>query len=113
MSSYKYVCFDCRTSYRRDPNSKSDVVCSECGKDCYCVGVKIPIPPKNKVKLWVALREQLNQELRDRVDNRHKENVATMHALEKEINKLSMLPTSSGRASLIKQLKSRLKHLNA
>lgn len=112
MSSYKFVCFDCRNAYRRDPNSKNAVVCSSCGKDCACIGVKIPIPPKNKIRKWAELRAQLNAELVERVDNKVKETVATKHSLEKEIEKLSLLPSNSGRNSLIKRLKSRLATLN-
>ena len=113
MSSYKYVCFDCRNYYRRDPNSGKGVKCSGCGNECVCIGVKIPIPPKNKIKLWDSLRVQLNDALRERVDDKHKVNVAIKHALEKEIEKLEALPANSGRISLIKQLKGRLAALNA
>lgn len=78
-----------------------------------CIGYKIPIPPKIKVSEWLRLKEQLHLEVKESVMKQHRKKVAEIHELEKEIEKIESLPQSSGRESLLKQLKKRLANYNA
>ena len=85
MSKHKFVCFECRQSVKREIYPESDVLCSSCGKPCQWIGVKIPIPPKNKIKEWGLLKEQLEKEDSDRIHQKIKSLVRRKHELEKEI----------------------------
>lgn len=52
---YKYVCFDCRVSFK----DKSE--CPTCRQRLFNVGSRLPIPPKRSVKKWAVLKLQIHQ----------------------------------------------------
>jgi DNA-directed RNA polymerase subunit RPC12/RpoP len=113
MSKHKYVCFECKQAIKRDFRKNDDVRCSSCGVECTYLGVKIPIPPKSKPKLWENLKVQLEAEKIQRSKIREKSAIARKHKIEKEIKKLENLTENSGRRSLIKRLKNQLAAYNA
>ena len=45
-----WVCFDCRESVRRPAWGEGPVPCPSCGKHCWNLRCRIPIPPKRAVK---------------------------------------------------------------
>ena len=113
MSTHKYACFNCLQAIQRDPRDEPKVLCPHCGGECEYLGVKIPIPPKSKPKLWAELKHQLIDANQKNSDKRILENVERLHGLEKEIRKLELLPENKGRCSLIKKLRKELERLNA
>ena len=113
MSKHKYVCFECKQAVKRDFRKNDDVRCPSCGTECTYLGVKIPIPPKSKSKLWEKLKAQLESEKIQRSQVKVKANIIRKHELEKEMIKLENLPENSGRRSLIKSLKGKLAAYNA
>jgi hypothetical protein len=113
MSSHKFICFECKYAVKRDPREASKVLCPTCGTECTYLGVKIPIPPKSKPKLWNELQKQLIEEKNVLVEQKYARSVARRHELEKEIKKLECLEANKGRLSLIKQLRSELERINA
>lgn len=113
MSNRKYVCFNCRTSVRREANSDRAVKCPFCGADAVNIGYKIPIPLRTKIREWQALEQQLVAEAAKAAEAARQVNTLRIHALEKEIAKLEALPENEGRTVLIKQLKKELKRATA
>src|SRR4029453_5018938 len=104
MSNASWVCFDCRQVVRRPTYPRSVVPCPACGKACFCLGRKIPVPPKVKVAAWKMLRKEMQAmtiawELR-----RDKEAVLRRHEVEKRIQKLESLPEAASRGREIRKL---------
>jgi hypothetical protein len=108
MSNYAWVCFDCRAAVRR-PGAALDVRCPSCAKQCHCLGYKIPIPPKAKVKEWSAVEEEFFRAKRDALAKRIAAAVRQRHDLEQEIARLEAMPSRPGRLTAIRLLKKNLR----
>src|SRR4051794_25418082 len=61
-----WACFECRLAVRRELHDLFSpppiVPCSRCGQPCRFLGTKIPVPPKRKPREWEALRESLDRQ---------------------------------------------------
>jgi hypothetical protein len=108
MSNATWVCFDCRQVVRRPTYPRPVVVCSLCQRACYCLGRKIPVPPKEKVAAWAKLREQLQSVGIAWAVRREKAAVAHRHSVEKKIQELEARPRSAGRTEQIRNLREEL-----
>lgn len=109
MSNYAWVCFDCRSTARR-PGHAINVRCASCGRPCECLGYKIPVPPKSKLKTWEALRESYFHWKREWVLEHALRQTKHIHYLEQEIARLESRPANIGRQKAISILKKRLEH---
>lgn len=59
MVRHKFVCFDCRLSFKRRPFSKKyPGECPSCRNPLVYVGRSARIPKKTKVKAWAKFRER-------------------------------------------------------
>ncbi len=108
MGNSAWICFDCREAVRRDTQYRGDVPCPKCGTHCYCLGYKIPVPPKRDVKTWDELRAQLREELHIKQAQALEQSVRRRHQIEQEIAKLEALPNNAGRQAAIRELHKRL-----
>jgi len=54
--SHTWVCFSCRTAYRRAVRDyrEKPVICAECGKECERLGYRRRIPKKTAKRAWGA-----------------------------------------------------------
>jgi hypothetical protein len=112
MSNFKWVCFDCRMAVRRHGWAK-DVRCPSCARPCLNLGTKAPLPPKTRVRDWLALRDRHYEFERRRALRQERERVTSRHALERRIRALEARPASRGRTLLIRQLRARLVRMTA
>jgi hypothetical protein len=108
MGTAAWVCFDCRAAVRRSINFAGEVPCPTCGKLCSYLGYRIPVPPKDKARDWLALRDQLSRERMQQDLAAHVAAVRERHALEQEIARLESMPSNPGRAQAIRLLRRRL-----
>ena len=113
MGTAAWVCFDCRSAVRRNTAFHGEVPCPICGKECAYLGYKIPVPPKQKVREWSALREQLSREQIARELYEHETAVRRRHDLEQEIARLEALPANPGRARAAQLLRRQLTRSDA
>jgi hypothetical protein len=107
MSNCAWVCFDCRMAVRRSGVSKQ-VRCPNCAGTCECLGTRIPIPPKAKIKAWEELRERFYRWQRQRWLTSHKQRVRSVHGLEQQLRRLQAMPLKPGRTDMIAYLNRRL-----
>ena len=113
MGTAAWVCFNCRSAVRRNTAFRGQVPCSICGKECTYLGYKIPVPPKQKVREWSALREQLSRERLAREVQEHEMAVRRRHELEQEITRLEAMPANPGRMRAVQLLRRQLAGSNA
>lgn len=59
MKNNTWVCFTCRTSYRRPDTTQITVKCACCREYCVNLGFQTPVPKKRDVKSWNKLHEAL------------------------------------------------------
>ena len=111
MSNRKWLCFACRIAIRRPVNADK-VLCPACGQPCECIGHKIPVPPKAKIRAWDELRIRFYQARREYLLAVEKHRVRQIHDLEQEISRLAAMPENAGRQVAIKQLKKRLEAIH-
>jgi hypothetical protein len=102
------VCFDCRTTVRREQLKPKLPVCSQCHKPCIHLGKKIAIPCKSNSRAWELLRKQYFESNARYWQAFFKRKVATRHELERQIAELKALPTNEGRRITIRKLRSHL-----
>ena len=107
MSNHAWVCFSCRTATRRPPIAE-DVRCRICRKSCDYLGYKTPVPARTKVKAWRALHRSYQISHTNYRSRQWQRAVRTRHEMERELVRLSALPTNEGRAVAIKQIRKRL-----
>lgn len=112
MSNHAWVCFDCRAAVRRSGLSK-DVRCPQCAQACVCLGYKVPIPPKVKVKAWAALRDWFYRYRRQRWLSTHQQRVQLVHNLERQRRELMAMPLKPGRTDMIAYLDRRLSRIRS
>ena len=112
MSNYAWVCFDCRERVRRHGRSLN-VRCFSCGRPCDCLGYKTRIPPKAKVRDWLALREAVYADRRTWWRRHDAERVQRKHFLEREIEKFEALPSNRERTACLSRLREQLKAVAA
>ncbi len=111
-SNNNWVCFSCKYHKREPKIRKSTPHCIYCKRELYCLGYKIPVPKKHKVKEWEALAccmywtdiENLEEEQKSRVESKHR--------IEREIKELiyEKKDTKENRKRL-KKLKNELENL--
>lgn len=109
MSQYKWVCFSCQTAVRR-PAMDRNVRCFSCGQPCECLGVRIPIPPKSKPKLWKALQQQICHNRIQGYELWRHWNTRRIHALEFQLEKLRLDKRRPRRHSEVLKLETQLHH---
>lgn len=112
MSNYSWVCFECKLAVRRATNTV-EVRCARCRGPCACLGYKIPVPPKSKLKEWQRLREFVYRWRRESYSRQQRLRVRRIHDLEYEIAHLEALPRNEGRAAAVKVLMKRLEEAHA
>ena len=108
MTNASWVCFDCRRVVRRPTYPRTVVPCPVCGNACFCLGRKIPVPPKDKLAAWTSLRKDMQAMTIAWMLRREKEAVARRHEIEKQLRKLESLPTEQSRNHQIKKLREEL-----
>jgi hypothetical protein len=108
-SNHNFVCFDCRVAVRRPKTISTRPPCPLCRNACTDIGYKIAVPTKDDADAWERLYVTLREGRRRHVLNQQEERVARIHALERQIERLSVLPTSAGRDRTIRELKKRLR----
>ena len=59
MSSWTWVCFDCRRTVRRSMAGNKAVRCPECAGECTSIGYKIRVPVRRDKKAWAKLQKNL------------------------------------------------------
>jgi uncharacterized Zn finger protein (UPF0148 family) len=111
MSSYTWVCFDCRRSVRRTVPKDGAVSCATCGKSCRYLGTKIRLPAREKTAEWSKLRDSLNEAKLEEQTQRERSRVRHRHELEKRILELELEPANASRKRQIQTLRERLKAL--
>jgi len=111
MGSSAWVCFECRTAVRRPNYGVRDVPCPHCGQICKYLGYKIPVPPNREIKVWEALRRQLNDDAQKHADSEYEKTVRNRHNIEQEIKRLESRPENTGRTKAIRHLKRMLENL--
>jgi hypothetical protein len=84
-----------------------------CKRDCAYLGYKIPVPPRQKIREWSALREQLAREHIAREAQQDRQKIRSRHDLEQEIVRLEAMPANPGRNQAIGLLRRRLERSNA
>jgi hypothetical protein len=75
------------------------VLCPVCGRECFCLGRKIPVPPKAKIADWATIAGQVRGT---------KAQVARRHEVEKRIRELESLPEAPSRNYHLKKLREEL-----
>ena len=113
MATSAWVCFNCRSAVRRNSAFRGEVPCPICSKGCTFLGYRIPVPPKQKVREWAALREQLFRERTARDIREHEMAVRQRHDLEQEIVRLESMPANPGRTRAAQLLRRQLAGSNA
>jgi len=108
VANSSWICFDCRLAVRRPTQFVGEVVCPECGVGCWCLGYKIPVPPKRDARAWRQLQESQVAQQDAQVDAARQARVRSRHDLEQEIRRLEAMPSSPGRAKAIMVLRRRL-----
>ena len=76
-----------------------------------CIGTKMAVSPKRNEKAWVALRKEIGRRRRDHEEREFAQSVRRRHDLEQEIEKLTSLPASQGRARRIRELRKNLSEI--
>jgi len=112
MSNYAWVCFNCRLAVRR-PGLAQAPRCASCREACICLGYKIPVPPKSKIRQWKALRDSVFLYRRENLLREDRTRVELTHRLEREITRYEVLQRNSGRAAAIKRLRQQLTRLDS
>jgi hypothetical protein len=112
MSNHAWVCFDCRAAVRRSGMAK-DVRCPRCAQACICLGYKVPIPPKTKVKAWSALRDWFYRYQRQRLLGSHQQRMNQVQQLERQMRELTAMPLKPGRSAMIAYLSRRLSRIRS
>jgi hypothetical protein len=69
MSNHPWVCFACRRAVRRASPATVSVVCAVCGGDCAHLSPKTKIPPKDRIKAWEQLRNDVDLSRIARAEN--------------------------------------------
>jgi len=87
-SNNNWVCFTCRYHKRRPKTLLGIPICIHCHKELYCLGYKIPVPKKSKIKEWEALACSMYCEDISNLEEEQKRAVSRKHAWEKEISLL-------------------------
>ena len=102
VSNASWVCFDCRHVVRRPTSPRKPVPCPLCRRECFCLGRKIPVPPKHKVAAWTKLRKEMQGMTIDwlvRWDRRRHEN----EMLIKQLEASPQTPTRDRRLSKLRE----------
>lgn len=108
MGTAAWVCFECRSAVRRNTALNRPVPCPTCKRECFYLGYKIPVPPKQKAREWMALQAQLSSERITRDVQQYQLAVRRRHELEQEITRLESMPSNTGRSRAIQLLRRRL-----
>jgi hypothetical protein len=108
MSNASWVCFDCRTTVRRPTFRRTVVLCPECRQRCFCLGRKIPVPPKANIAAWNKLRQAMQTLTADWQVRSEKSAVARRHEIERQLVALESKPAEPSRARQIKKLREEL-----
>ena len=108
MSNASWVCFDCRRVVRRPTYPRSVVPCPACGNACFCLGRKIPVPPRDKIAAWSSLRKEMQAMTIAWQLRRDREAVARRHEGERQLRELESRPSEPSRSRQIKKLREEL-----
>src|SRR5688572_5683249 len=112
-SNSSWVCFECRQALRRAnwPIAREPARCSRCGGECFCIGHKIPLPPKRDARGWKSLRERMQSLAIDAQGQNYAQRVRSIHRLQRNIADLEARPANQGREQAMKVLRQRLDEL--
>src|SRR5262245_12469668 len=108
MSNATWACFDCRQVVRRPTYPRKTVPCPLCRRSCFCLGRKIPVPPKGKIAARAKLRSEMQQLVIAWQVRGDKAAVARRHEVEKRIRELELRPTDASCARRLKKLREAL-----
>ena len=92
ISNATWVCFDCRQGVRHPTAPRRTVLCPVCRASCFCLGRRIPVPPKGKVAAWRKLRKEVRAMGVQWADIHARAEVVRRHQLEKRIAALEPRP---------------------
>ena len=101
MSSHHWACFSCRRTTRRPATTTSPVTCAICGKDCRHLSPTVKIPPKNRIKDWGNLRDQVDLSQIRQAERRRIEIADRKRWLERRIKELEEEPPGDNRDYLL------------
>jgi hypothetical protein len=108
MSNATWVCFHCRWTVRRPTSPRKVVRCPTCQEPCFCLGRKIPVPPKAKIAAWTKLRKEMQALIIDWRVRVERAAVARRHEIERRIRDLESKPKEASRLRQIKKLQEEL-----
>src|SRR5262245_21314504 len=108
MSNASWVCFDCRATVRRPTSPRRVVPCPVCREPCFCLGRKIPVPPKTKVAAWTKLRGEMRTMVIDWRVRVERTTVRRRHEIERRIKDLESRTAEPSRNRQIKKLQEEL-----
>jgi len=111
MSNHNWVCFSCRLAVRR-PSQAIAARCAACREQCVCLGHKIPIPPRTKLRQWRDLRNWVFRQRGEQLLRKERMRVRTTHAIEQEIVRFEATPGDLGRKGTIRRLRQDLAYLH-
>ena len=89
MSSWTWVCFDCRRTVRRDVTVGKVVRCPECAEECLSIGYKARVPVRSNKKGWAKLRisrcqqDIVNNPLEQVIQQRQSQRVESLKRFER------------------------------
>lgn len=107
-----WVCFECRLSVRRPGIAKkSDVMCPNCGKRCFCLWTEARIPPRQARRAWAALRQLVYVQHHASIDWGHQSRLQEKHRLERRRVRLELQPVSEEQSRSLESIEKRLAEL--
>jgi hypothetical protein len=84
-SNNNWVCFSCKYHKRKPKSLLVIPSCIHCNKDLYCLGYKIAVPKKSKIKEWEALECSMYSQDIACLEEQKKRAVSSKHKVEKEV----------------------------
>jgi DNA-directed RNA polymerase subunit RPC12/RpoP len=108
MSNATWVCFDCRQTFRRGSGPDEVVRCPHCGVRCQCLGRKIAVPARDRLKAWQTLREDVRLTRARYEERRRRRAVRGKHNIEKKIAEIERRLPNASRDKLLRELPTRL-----
>ena len=87
-SNNNWVCFSCRYHKREAKTMTTIPQCIHCKQDLYCLGYKIPVPKKHKIKEWEVLACCMYATDIEKLEENQKSCVTYKHKIEREVELL-------------------------
>jgi hypothetical protein len=112
MSSRAFLCWNCRTCYRADIHTETELRrCAQCGQELAWVSHRVRVPPKDDAAAWRALQTDLAKRAGERSRAQAVRSVRRQHEIERQLADIRSRPSNVGRRSLIRELEKELASL--